>query len=68
MASDAGGHVIKIAELPGGENACERTIEAGSGDIVVVPAGTPHKFVSRGTTHRQVSIHPVAQMETEWLE
>jgi quercetin dioxygenase-like cupin family protein len=46
----------------------ERTIEAGAGDIVVVPAGAPHKFVSRGATHRQISIHPVARMETEWLE
>ena len=44
------------------------TIEARAGDIVVVPAGTPHKFVSRGPVHRQVSIHPVARMETEWLE
>ena len=46
----------------------EETIEAGPGDIVVVPPGTPHKFVSRGATHRQISIHPVPQMETEWLE
>ena len=46
----------------------ESTIEAGAGDIVVVPAGAPHKFVSRGATHRQVSIHPVPRMETEWLE
>jgi mannose-6-phosphate isomerase-like protein (cupin superfamily) len=46
----------------------ERTVEATGGDIVVVPAGTAHKFVSRGSTHRQVSIHPVARMETEWLE
>jgi quercetin dioxygenase-like cupin family protein len=46
----------------------ESTIGAGAGDIVVVPAGAPHKFVSRAPTHRQVSIHPVARMETEWLE
>jgi mannose-6-phosphate isomerase-like protein (cupin superfamily) len=46
----------------------DSTIEVGAGDIVVVPAGTPHKFVSRAPTHRQVSIHPVAQIETEWLE
>ena len=39
-----------------------------SGDIGVVPAGAPHKFVSRAATHRQVSIHPVARMKTEWLE
>jgi mannose-6-phosphate isomerase-like protein (cupin superfamily) len=46
----------------------DRTIEAGAGDIVIAPAGTPHKFVSRGETHRQINIHPVARMETEWLE
>jgi mannose-6-phosphate isomerase-like protein (cupin superfamily) len=46
----------------------DETIEAGAGDIVVVPAGTPHKFLSRGETHRQISIHPVPRMETEWLE
>jgi quercetin dioxygenase-like cupin family protein len=46
----------------------ETTIDARAGDIVVVPAHAPHKFVSRGATHRQVSIHPVARMETEWLE
>ena len=46
----------------------ENTIEASAGDIVVVPAGAPHKFVSRSTPHRQISIHPVARMETEWLE
>jgi quercetin dioxygenase-like cupin family protein len=44
------------------------TIEAKAGDIVVVPPGAAHKFVSRGATHRQISIHPVARMETEWLE
>jgi quercetin dioxygenase-like cupin family protein len=46
----------------------DSTIEAGAGDIVVVPAGAPHKFTSRGPTHRQISIHPVPRMETEWLE
>ena len=46
----------------------ERTIEATAGDIVVVPAGAPHKFVTRAGAHRQVSIHPVARMDTEWLE
>ena len=46
----------------------EAEVEAGPGDIIVVPAGAPHKFVSRGATHRQISIHPVAEMETEWLE
>ena len=43
-------------------------IEARDGDIVVVPANTPHKFVSRGERHRQFSVHPVATMEQEDLE
>jgi mannose-6-phosphate isomerase-like protein (cupin superfamily) len=47
----------------------EETIEATSGQIVVVPAGTPHKFVNAGSSPlRQISIHPVALMATEWLE
>jgi mannose-6-phosphate isomerase-like protein (cupin superfamily) len=46
----------------------EETIEATAGEIVVVPAETPHKFVNSGTAAlRQISIHPVARMETEWL-
>ncbi len=45
------------------------TIEATAGEIVVVPARTPHKFISCGTGRlRQISIHPVARMVTEWLE
>jgi quercetin dioxygenase-like cupin family protein len=115
MTSDQDGYVVKVDELPRGENAStfdghrhgahvsfflshnkpgtgpalhrhpyeetfivedgevlftvgESTIEASAGDIVVVPARAPHKFVSRSATHRQVSIHPVARMETEWLE
>jgi mannose-6-phosphate isomerase-like protein (cupin superfamily) len=39
------------------------------GDIVVVPARTPHKFISCGTGRlQQISIHPAARMATEWLE
>lgn len=47
----------------------EETVEAGAGEIVVVPPGTPHKFISLGPGRLlQISIHPVARMETEWLE
>jgi mannose-6-phosphate isomerase-like protein (cupin superfamily) len=47
----------------------DETIDATAGDIVVVPAETPHKFVNAGTEPlRQINIHPVARMETEWLE
>jgi mannose-6-phosphate isomerase-like protein (cupin superfamily) len=46
----------------------EETVEATGGQIVVVPPDTPHKFLVTGVPHRQVSIHPVARMETTWLE
>ena len=47
----------------------EETLEATAGQIVVVPAGTPHKFISTGVGRlRQISIHPAVRMETEWLE
>jgi quercetin dioxygenase-like cupin family protein len=46
----------------------DQLMEARAGDIVVVPAGAPHKFVVKSDGHRSVNIHPVARMETEWLE
>ena len=47
----------------------EREIEVTGGHIVVVPAGTPHKFVNCGPDRlRQINIHPVARMVQEELE
>ena len=45
------------------------TIEAEAGQIVVVPAGVAHKFVSSGDGDlRSVNIHAAPAMATEWLE
>ena len=45
------------------------TIEAGAGEIVVVPAGAAHKFASSGDDDlRSVNIHAAPAMATEWLE
>jgi quercetin dioxygenase-like cupin family protein len=47
----------------------EDTIEAAAGQIVVVPAGAPHKFVNSGTTGaRHIDIHASPRMTTVWLE
>jgi quercetin dioxygenase-like cupin family protein len=46
----------------------DETIEVSGGEVVIVPPRTPHKFVAVSTPHRQISIHPAARMETEWLE
>jgi quercetin dioxygenase-like cupin family protein len=49
--------------------AGEDMIAAVGGQIVVVPAGVPHKFVNSGTGPlRQVDIHPSGQFITEWLD
>jgi mannose-6-phosphate isomerase-like protein (cupin superfamily) len=40
------------------------TIEVGAGQIVVAPAGVPHKFVNTGTGPlRQVDIHPSGRIQ-----
>ena len=42
----------------------DATIEAGAGQIVVAPAGVPHKFVNSGTGPlRQVDIHPSGRIQ-----
>ena len=49
--------------------AGEDVIEASAGQVVVVPAGVPHKFVNSGTGPlRQVDIHASERFITEWLE
>jgi quercetin dioxygenase-like cupin family protein len=45
----------------------DETLELGAGQIIVVPAGAPHKFVS-GEGFRIVSISPSDHMQQEDLE
>ncbi|HZS25474.1 MAG TPA: cupin domain-containing protein [Gaiellaceae bacterium] len=45
----------------------ERVVRGG--EIVVAPAGVPHRFTNSGTGRlRQVDIHEGPAFETEWLE
>jgi mannose-6-phosphate isomerase-like protein (cupin superfamily) len=49
--------------------AGDEVIEAGGGQVVVVPAGVPHRFVNSGAGRlRQVDIHASGRFITEWLE
>lgn len=49
--------------------AGDETYEAGPGDIVVVPAGVPHKFTNQGPGRSElVCIHASPTFITEWLE
>jgi mannose-6-phosphate isomerase-like protein (cupin superfamily) len=44
-------------------------VEASGGQVVVVPAGVPHRFVNSGTERlRQINIHASERFITEWLE
>ena len=48
--------------------AGDRTLAAGPGTVVIVRAGTPHRFLNTGTVPmRMVCIHTSARMLTEWL-
>jgi len=49
--------------------AGDQTVEVKGGQVVVVPAGVPHKFVNSGEGQlRQVDIHASERFVTEWLE
>lgn len=44
-------------------------VAAQAGNILIAPAGVPHRFTSVGGQElRLTAIHTAAQMETEWLE
>lgn len=45
------------------------TLQARAGQIIVVPANTPHKFMNTGDRQlKQVDIHVSRQFITDWLE
>ena len=47
----------------------EETIEATGGQVLIAPAGVPHRFVnSGGGPLRQLDIHASDRFVTEWLE
>lgn len=47
----------------------DEEIEARGGQILIGPAGIPHKFVNTGDGRlRQLDIHLSDRFETEWLE
>jgi mannose-6-phosphate isomerase-like protein (cupin superfamily) len=49
--------------------AGDDVMEVESGQVVVVPAGMPHKFVNSRTGRlRQIDIHASERFITEWLE
>jgi quercetin dioxygenase-like cupin family protein len=44
-------------------------VEGGTGDVIVAPAGSAHRFVNSGAERlRLTAIHHAPRFETEWLE
>jgi quercetin dioxygenase-like cupin family protein len=47
----------------------DRELEATAGDILIVRAGEPHKFINSGDgALRQIDLHLNPTFETTWLE
>jgi mannose-6-phosphate isomerase-like protein (cupin superfamily) len=47
----------------------ETQVQAGPGDVAVVPAGVPHGFVNSGSEPlRMTAIHNSPEFATQWLE
>jgi quercetin dioxygenase-like cupin family protein len=45
------------------------TVEPGPGDIIIIPAGLPHRFVNISDgPMRQTAVHAAAAIAIEWLE
>ena len=45
------------------------TLQGRAGQIVIVPAGLPHKFINSGEGPlRQIDIHQSPHIVTQWLE
>ncbi len=50
-------------------HAADSETTAIAGQIVVVPAGAPHRFTNTGLGQlRLTAIHPADRMDTEWLQ
>ena len=61
--------VFVVTEGRGAFTIGETTVHAGPGDIVMVPAGVPHRFVNTGDGPlRQTAVHSAPAIAIEWLE
>jgi mannose-6-phosphate isomerase-like protein (cupin superfamily) len=46
----------------------DERVVAHSGQVIVAPAGTPHRFTNTGSTHlRQIDLHLNERTVTDWL-
>jgi mannose-6-phosphate isomerase-like protein (cupin superfamily) len=61
--------VLIIQEGRGTYTVETTTLEAHAGQVIIIPADTPHKFINSGDGPlRQIDIHLSPQFTTIWLE
>lgn len=61
--------VFVVGEGRGSFVIGDETVEAGPGDVVLVPAGVPHRFSNAGDgLLRVTAVHGAGQVSIEWLE
>ncbi len=61
--------VFVVHEGTGTFTAGDDTVAAGAGEVLIVPAGTPHTFRNETDAPlRMLGIHVTAEMATDWLE
>lgn len=61
--------VLIIQEGRASATLGDEQVEVEAGDVVLVPANTPHAFTNTGDGNlRQIDIHASPRFSTEWLE
>jgi mannose-6-phosphate isomerase-like protein (cupin superfamily) len=61
--------VFIVSEGVGAFTVGESELEAGAGEVVIVPPQTPHGFANKGDVPlKVVGIHPSDHVEQTWLE
>jgi mannose-6-phosphate isomerase-like protein (cupin superfamily) len=70
-SSCIGTTTMKLSLSREGRATCiagDKQREVKAGDIIVIPAGTPHSFINSGDVPlRQIDIHASPKFVTEWL-
>jgi mannose-6-phosphate isomerase-like protein (cupin superfamily) len=61
--------VLIIQEGCANATVGDEKVEVEAGDVVLIPANTPHAFTNSGDGNlRQIDIHASPRFSTEWLE
>ena len=61
--------VLIIQEGRASATVGDEKLEIEAGDVVLIPANTPHAFTNTGDGNlRQIDIHASPRFSTEWLE